>query len=74
MGTEGMLTRSPVGGKGRLFHGRRIDPDLDVLAQQIADQPVERLVRPVADVVVIAREQGDAKIARFHERAVGISA
>ena len=53
-------------GKGRLLHRRRIDPHLDALAQQIADKPVERLVGPVADIIVIAREEGDAEIARLH--------
>jgi len=37
------------------------------LAQQVFDQAVERLVRAVARVVVVAAEQGNAKIARLHD-------
>ena len=59
-----MLTRSPVGGKAGFVDRRRIDADLRALAQQIADQPVERLVGAVADIIVIAREQGDAEVVR----------
>ena len=66
IGTEGMLTTSPVAGKAGLFDRRRIDPDLDALAQQIADQAVERLVGPVAHIIVIARKQGDAEVGRLH--------
>ena len=56
------------GRKGWLVTNRRIDADMRALAQQIADQPVKRLVGPVADIIVIAREQGDAQVARFHRR------
>ena len=66
IGTDGMLTRSPVGGKAGLVDRRRIDAHLDALAQQIADEAVERLVGAVADIIVIARKQGDAEVARLH--------
>ena len=44
----------------------RIDTDLDALPKEITDEPVERLVRTVAHIVVIAREEGDPQVARFH--------
>ena len=50
----------------RLLHRRRIDPYPDALAQQIADQPVKRLVGSVTDIIVIAREEGDAEVGRLH--------
>ena len=60
--------------EGRLLDRRRIDADLHALAQQIADQPVERLVGAVADIIVIAREEGDAEVGRLHARgAVGVN-
>ena len=60
--------------EGGLLDRRRIDADLHALAQQIADQPVERLVGAVADIIVIARKQGDAEVARLaRRRAVGVS-
>ena len=46
--------------EGGFVDRRRIDPHLRALAQQIADEPVERLVGAVANIIVIAREQGDA--------------
>ncbi len=52
--------------EGRLLNCRRIDPHLDPLAQQISDEPIERLVGPVADIIVIARKEGDAEVVRFH--------
>ena len=52
----------------RVVDRRRIDAHLRALAQQIADQPVERLVGAVADIIVIAREQGDAEVARLHRQ------
>ena len=52
--------------KGRMRNRRRIDSHVHALAQQIADQPVERLVGAVAHIIVIARKQGDAEIARLH--------
>ena len=54
----------------RLFDRRRIDPHLGALAQQEADQPVERLVGAVADIIIIAREQGDAQRVGLHCRAL----
>ena len=52
--------------KGRRFDSGRIDPDLHPLTQQIFDQAIERLVRTVAHVIVIARKQGHAEFARLH--------
>ena len=46
--------------------GRRIDPHLDALPQQIADEAIERLVGAVAHVIVIAREQGHAQVVWSH--------
>src|SRR3546814_18559657 len=34
-----------------------------------AHQPIQRLVGPVADIIVIARKQGKADIGRLHDRA-----
>ena len=45
---------------------RGIDANLHPLPQQIADQPVERLVGAIAHIIVIAREEGDAEVGRFH--------
>ncbi len=50
----------------RIVDRRGVDPDLHALAQQIFDQPVERLVGAVADIIVIARKQGDAEVAWLH--------
>ena len=49
-----------------MFDGRRIDADLGALAEQIPDQPVERLVGAVADIIIVAREQGDAELFGLH--------
>ena len=65
MGSAGTLTRSPVAGKAGMLDRRRIDPYLHALAQQIADQPVKRLVGSVADIIVIAGEEGDAEFVKF---------
>ena len=56
--------------EGRVLHGRRIDADLRALPQQIFDEPVERLVGAVADVIVIPRKKGNAEVARLHGRAL----
>ena len=53
-------------GKSRLVHCWRIDADLHALAQQIADEAIERLVGAVAHVIVIARKEGDAEVGRLH--------
>ena len=45
---------------------RRINAYRHTLPLQIADQAVQRLVGPVADIIVIARKQGDAKVAGLH--------
>ena len=52
----------------RLLHRRRVNADIHPLAEQVADETVERLVGAVAHVIVIAREEGDAKVGRFHWR------
>jgi len=58
------------GRKGRLNHRWRIDSDLDALAQEIVDESVQRLVGPVAHIIVIARKEGDAKVGRLHRAAL----
>ena len=52
-----------VSGRGecRRIGRRRVDSHRVALAQKIADEPVERLVGAVADVIIIAREKGDAE-------------
>ncbi len=50
------------------FRGRRIDADLRAVVEQPADQPVERLVRAVAHVIVVAAEQRNAEIGNVHDR------
>jgi hypothetical protein len=45
---------------------RRIDAQLDALAQQIVSEAIERLVGTVPDVIVIARKEGHSKIAWLH--------
>ena len=52
--------------KGGVLAHRRIDAHLGAAAEQIADQPVQRLVGAVADIIVIAGEQGNAKVGRLH--------
>ena len=52
--------------ESRVLDGRRIDADLNALPQQITDEAVQRLVGTVADVIVIARKEGDAEVARLH--------
>ena len=60
--------------EGGLVDGRRIDADLHALPQQILDEAVERLVGAVAHVIVIARKEGDAEVARLaRRRAVGVN-
>ena len=56
--------------KRRIFDSRRIDANLDALPEQVSDEAVERLVRPVPDIIVIARKEGHAKVARLHRRAL----
>ena len=59
--------------EGGACHRRRVNARGDALCQQMADEQVERLVRPVADVIVVAAEEGDAEAAgrgaAGHERA-----
>ena len=52
--------------EGRSVRRWRIDTNLDTLPKEKTDEPVERLVRTVAHIVVIAREEGDPQVARFH--------
>jgi hypothetical protein len=59
------------GGEGGVLDRRRIDAHLHALPQQIADEPVQRLIGPVPNIIVIARKEGDAEITRLHGRAVG---
>ena len=47
----------------------RIDAHLRAFGQQRADQAVQRLIGPVAGVVVVAAEQGNAKIGNLHGSA-----
>src|SRR5882757_8415159 len=37
--------------------------------EQVADELVQGLIRAVADIIIIAAEQRDAKIAWFHDHA-----
>jgi hypothetical protein len=60
----------PVRGESRLRHGRRIDPHRRATLEQIGDKPVQRLVGPVADVIVVAREDRDAKVVHVHRVSV----
>jgi hypothetical protein len=39
---------------------------LHSLLKQVADEAIQRLVGAVPNVIVIAREEGDAEVARFH--------
>src|SRR6476469_5530691 len=52
--------------ESRLRHCRRIDADLEPLAEEIADQAIERLVGAIPHIIVIAREEGDAEVSRLH--------
>ena len=53
-------------GEGGRVGARRIHPDRGTLTQQIADQAVQRLIGAIADVVIIAAEQRDAKLGHVH--------
>ena len=54
--------------EGRLLDRRRINADLRAAPEEIAGEPVQRLVRPVADIIVIAAEDGHAKVGHVHFR------
>src|SRR5690349_4665485 len=56
-------------GERRMLDGRRIDPQVDALPEQIIRQAIERLVGAVAHIIIVARKEGYAKVARLH-RAV----
>ena len=56
--------------KRRLIDGWRIDADVNPLPEQVANKAVERLVGPIAHVIVIARDEGDAKVGRLHGPAL----
>ena len=47
-------------------HHRGIDAQRRALAQQIVSQPVERLVGPVAGIIVVPAEKRDAEIGHIH--------
>src|SRR5690349_24594426 len=51
-----------------MFNRRRIDADMGALPQQKADKPVQRLVGAVANIIIVAREQGDAELFGLHGR------
>ena len=53
-----------------MLDGWGIDADVDSLAQQIADKTVERLVGAVTHIIVIARKEGNAKVAGWHGAAL----
>jgi hypothetical protein len=46
--------------------GRGIDAHLRTLTQQIADEAIERLVRAIAHIIIIAAEQRDTKSGNIH--------
>ena len=52
--------------ESRLINRRRIDADVHTLLQQVADKAVQRLVGAIPDIIVIAREEGHAEVARLH--------
>jgi hypothetical protein len=52
--------------EGGIFDRRRINPNVSALAKHIVNQPVQRLVRAIPHIIVIARKEGDSKIARLH--------
>src|SRR3546814_4474567 len=62
-----------IGREGGLVDGRRIDADRGALAEEIFNQTVERLVGSIADIVVVAAEEGNAKVGRVHPRSVSRS-
>ena len=47
--------------EGRFLGRWRIDANVDALAEQVADQSIQRLARAVANVIVVAGEESDAK-------------
>ena len=47
--------------KGRRIGRRRVDSHRVAVAQKIANEPVERLVGAIADIIIIARKKGDAE-------------
>jgi hypothetical protein len=53
-----------------MFDRRGINADMHALAKQILDQPVQRLVGAVPDIIVIARKEGHAEVARLHRSAL----
>jgi hypothetical protein len=65
------VARRREGGRVR---GRRIDAHGGALTQQIAHEAVERLVRAVAHIIVIAAEKGDAQAGDIHQRALNAGA
>jgi hypothetical protein len=53
-----------------MFDDGRIDANGRALSQEVADQSVERLVRAVADIIIVAGEQGDPKLRSIHRVAL----
>ena len=49
-----------------VLHRRRIDPDLGARPEQIIGEPVQRLVRAVADIIIVAAEDSHSKVACVH--------
>jgi len=54
--------------KRRLRDRRRVDPHRYTATEQMADQQVQRLVRTVPRVIIVAAEKCDAKVRRLHDR------
>ena len=55
--------------KGWIPDGGRIDSHRNATVEQVADKEIQRLVRAVTSVIIIAAEKCDAKIRRLHKAA-----
>src|SRR3546814_1057005 len=62
-----------IGREGGLVDGLLIDAERGDLAEEIFNQTVERLVCSIADIVLVAAEEGNAKVGRVHPRSVSAS-
>ena len=62
----GYVDEVASGREGGMFDRRRVNANLHPLAQQVADEAIERLIGAVAHVIVIAREEGHAEVAGLH--------
>ena len=67
-GNRGQADQLARRGKRGLRDSRRIYPHRRALGKQIARQPVKRLVRSIAHIIVVAAEQRNAKIGCLHDR------